>query len=277
MTKKISIQGFKGSWHHSVAVELFGKSIDLIERPTFENVFQDVDFQDADYGIVAIENTIYGSISNNLDLIFRFGHSIVGESFLRVKHNLIAFPGQKIEDIKEIHSHPVALAQCQKFLRESGAEIHESDDTAGFIKEIQENELKGVAGIASLQAAKIYEMEVYKTGIEDDKNNFTRFLIISKQPEKIVDANKTSVVIELHDKSGALASIVNIFAQNNVNMVKIESRPIVGRPWNYRFFIDYEMDIHSDKGKDILSKIQQNSSELRVLGSYKNKIPFQVI
>lgn len=277
MKNIISIQGFLGSFHHTVALEYFGKEVTLLERENFDKVFEDIENGRAEYGIIAIENTIYGSLYQNYDLLLDHELSIVGEHFLRIEHNLIGFPGQKLSDIHEVSSHPVALAQCSNFLKESGLKAVETNDTAGFIKKISEEKILNVAGIASEFAAKLYGMEIYKRGVEDDLSNFTRFLIISKKDHVVESANKTSIMIELKDKAGALASVINIFADNLVNLVKIESRPIAGKPWNYRFFIDYELDTNSQKGKELLLKLREKTSSLKILGSYKNKIPYQII
>lgn len=267
--KKVSIQGMIGSFHYIVATNLYGKELELFERNTFDEVFEDVKNNSAEVGIIAIENSIAGSILKNYDLLRNYDHNIIGEHYLRIEHNLMALDDQNLEDITEVRSHPMAILQCQEFLKTLNVKVVEVPDTAGAAKEIKEKNLKGVAAIASKAAAEVYGMKIIKENIETDKQNYTRFLVISKENIKVENADKTSIAVELPDKSGSLFKFLQVFDSFDVSMTKIESRPIIGRPWDYRFYIDYEMDIYSDKGKVLLDFLKKNSVEIQVLGSYK--------
>jgi len=269
MQMKVSIQGYKGSFHHIAATKHFEKDFEIIERDSFGEVFKDLETEKAEYGIIAIENTIAGSILTNLDLLLKYRYKIVGEVYLRIKHNLIAYPGQKKEEIKEVHSHIMALAQCEEYINEHNFEAVENPDTAGFAREISEKKLKGVAAIGSEMAAKIYGLEILDEEIEDHKMNFTRFWVISKKPRNVEDADKSSIMLELRDKFGSLSNAINIFAQEKVNLTKLESRPIIGRPWSYRFYIDLELDWNDPKGWRIQEKLDREADSIVHLGTYK--------
>lgn len=267
--KKISIQGHRGSFHDMVARDIFGSNSQILEKSSFEEVFEDVKSGKSDYGVVAIENSIAGSILENYDLLERYDLPIIGEYYLRIKHNLLALPGQSTSDIQEVHSHPMALKQCYPFLKKIQVKLVESEDTAASAREIKEKKLTGVAAIAGDLAARLYGLEVLAAGIETDKQNYTRFLVISKTKKRIKEANKSSIVVEVEHKPGSLAKVINCFAENNVNLTKIESRPIIGQPWEYRFYIDFELDAYGKKGTQVLDKVRSNSTHLKVLGSYR--------
>lgn len=267
--KKISIQGQRGSFHDIVARSVFGNNSQILERSNFEQVFEDVKSGKADYGIVAIENSVAGSILENYDLLQQYNLPIIGEYYLRIKHNLMALRGQTISDIKEVRSHPMALKQCHEFLKQLNVKLVESEDTASSAKEIQEKKLTEVAAIAGDLSARLYGLEVLAAGIETDKQNYTRFLVISKETNKLKSSDKTSIVVELKHAPGSLAKFINVFVLANVNLTKIESRPIVGRPWEYRFYIDYEQNAYSRGGQLLVEELRKNAVSLRLLGSYK--------
>jgi len=263
--KTISIQGSKGSFHDIVAQNIFGKDKEILERDSFLKVFLDVDGDAADVGIVAVENSIAGSIFQTYDLLQKYDLKIRAEYYLRIEHNLLAFPGQNIEDI---WSHPMALMQCGDFLNDKNFKLVEKSDTAGSAKEISENKAKGVAAIASKLAASMYGLEILAENIETDKQNYTRFFVISKNEIFNENPEKTSISLELAHKEGSLADVVDIFRDNKMNMTKIESRPILGRPWEYRFYIDYQLNSNKKEGEEFLKILQKACVDLKVLGSY---------
>ncbi|MFC2047082.1 prephenate dehydratase [Chloroflexota bacterium] len=267
---KISIQGYRGSYHDIVAREKFPDDLVLLERSAFYEVFEDVKRNSADFGIVAIENSIGGSILENFDHLTKYDLKIVGEVYLRIAHNLIVLPGVKMKDVKEVYTHPVAIIQCLDFLRKHPAiKRIETDDTAGSVKMIREKGLHDAAAIASRLAAEIYEMEILVRGIETDKNNYTRFLIISRDAKYSEKADKTSLVIRTAHRPGSLYKCLKCFADEGLNLSKIESRPIVGKTWNYYFYLDFEAAWNAPETKRALIELGKSASMVRIVGSYE--------
>jgi prephenate dehydratase len=268
----ISVQGVRGSFHEEAAAKIFGNPI-LLERDTFDEVFNDCSSDRCDYAITAIENSIVGSLIYNYDRLFKYDLNIVGETYLRISHNLIAAPGTTLYDITEIWSHPMAIEQCRTFLATHPAKVVEMDDTAGSVKKIMEEYPAGVAAIAGSRSAEIYGAYILLPSIETDPHNYTRFLVLSKEPKKR-PANKTntktSLVVRIDDKPGSLHDLLGTIREANVNLTKIESRPRVGVPWNYDFYLDLSMDAESTHGKALLGRLSDAVIFLKVLGSYPN-------
>lgn len=265
---KISIQGYKGSFHHIVAKYFFGENIDLNERNTFKEVFLDVVNNDVDFGIIAIENSIAGSIYENYDYFLKYNIFIIREIYLRIQQNLITLPETSIDDIKEIHSHIMAIRQCEDFLNKYPTwKIVETPDTALSVKYIHDTRSKYIGAIASSLSAELYGMKILQPSIETNKNNYTRFFVISNKDIFDIDADKSSIVCELEHKPGSLANLLNIFKEKNINLTKIESRPIVGDIWKYYFYIDLESNII-----DILDELNQYCKMLKLIGVYKKGI-----
>lgn len=267
---KVSIQGLKGAFHHIAANKFFGDDIEIVEKETFEDEFLSLQKDEIDHAVVAIENSIAGSIHQNYDLLLKYKFNIIGEIYLRIEHNLLGLNGQSISDIKEVRSHPMAILQCQDFLQKHHFKVVEHFDTAGSAKEIAEENLIGIGSIASSLAAEIYGLEIIQKGIETDKQNFTRFLIVSKNDSDRIK-NKISISVILEDKPGSLYKAIRVFDVFKVNMTKIESRPIIGKPWEYRFFIDFEVTDEKQTPL-ILEAIKTNTHEVVVLGEYKGGI-----
>jgi len=267
---KVSIQGYRGSFHDIVAREKFAEDAEIIERGDFFGVFDDVKSGLADFGIVAIENSIVGSFLDNYDLLWEYDLEVVGEVYLRVVLNLIALPGVKLKDINEVYSHPRAIQQCRNFL-EKHPKIKkvETDDTAGSVKMVKEMGLRNAAAIASNLAAEIYQMEILARGIETDKKNYTRFLIISRGAEYSERANKTSLVIRTDNRPGSLCKCLKCFVDEGINLSKIESRPIVGKVWQYYFYLDIEAGRDVSEGKRALRELNKVASMVKILGSYE--------
>lgn len=232
---KVSILGHRGSFHDIVAREKFPNA-ELIERGEFYEIFEDTKSGRADFGIIAIENSIGGSILENFDLLLKYDLKIVGEVYLRIIHNLIALPGVKIEDVKEVYSHPSALSQCLDFLQKHPQmKKIEASSTDSSVRMLKEKGLRNAAAIASSLAAEVYQMNILANGIETDKRNYTRFLIISREARYSEKANKTSLVMQTEHRPGSLYRCLKCFADGGLNLSKIESRPIIGKTWNYYF------------------------------------------
>jgi prephenate dehydratase len=222
--------------------------------------------------MVPIENSLAGSIHQNYDLLLRYDLKITGEHILRIEHCLIANPGSTLEDIRVVSSHPQALAQCDRFIRAHHLEREAAYDTAGAVKMLSETKRPDMAAIASTRAALIYSMNVLAKNIEDDPNNFTRFLALSRVGIAAAQAGsstyKTSVVFALPNEPGALFKALGVFALRDINLTKIESRPVPGKPWEYLFYLDFAERAASERGQRALQHLGEIATELRVFGSY---------
>ena len=271
MKKNIGIQGIKGSFHHIVANNFFGKEIHLAEFLSFEEMIYNLNNGKIDYAVMAIENSTAGSIIPNYALIDEYDVSIVGEYYLQITHNLMALKGQSLEDIKEVQSHPMALLQCRDFFKNnSSITLVEEKDTAQIAKKIADNKLKGLGAIASELACKIYDLEIIKENIQTIKKNQTRFVILQNiRPSKNKNINKASLKFELDHKRGSLATILNVLSDCKLNLTKIQSMPKIQTPWRYSFFVDVTFDNmeHYFKAKSI---VEIMAKEFKVLGEYKN-------
>ena len=271
MKKNIGIQGIKGSFHHIVANNFFGKEIHLAEFLSFEEMIYNLNDGKIDYAVMAIENSTAGSIIPNYALIDEYDISIVGEYYLQITHNLMALKGQSLEDIKEVQSHPMALLQCRDFFKNnSSITLVEEKDTAQIAKKIADNKLKGLGAIASELACKIYDLEIIKENIQTIKQNQTRFVILQNiRPSENKNINKASLKFELDHKRGSLATILNVLSDCKLNLTKIQSMPKIQTPWRYSFFVDVTFDNkeHYFKAKSI---VEIMAKEFKVLGEYKN-------
>lgn len=270
MNEKVAIQGLRGSFHHEAAELYFHDTLQLIECETFKDVIDSVTSGTADTGIMAIENSLAGSIIPNYNLVRKNKVDIVGEVGLRVRMNVIALPGTSIDQIKETHSHQMALRQCATFF-ENHPEIKmvESFDTAGSVKEIAEQKLEGIAAIASQQAAKEYGMEIIKAGIEDHDLNYTRFLILRKQGgEPVEGANKVSVYFQTGHEPGSLAKTLTIISGLGINLGKLQSHPVPSKNTLYGFFATLEIQ-EPDQLRDLEIVMNRLTSDFEILGMYK--------
>ncbi len=272
MNSIIAIQGAIGSNHHKVALNFYGEEITLKECLSFDALVDSLLNKTSSQGIMAIENTIVGSIIPNYALIDKNNLHICGEQYLNIHHHLMALPNQKIEDIKEVSSHPMALLQCKEFLKKyPHIKLVEDVDTAEVAKIISKQQLKGVAAIAPIIAAEIFGLEIIEDEIQTIKDNATRFVIVQtgKSNNGIDEINKASIKFELDHKRGSLATILNVMSDCKLNLTKIQSLPIIETPWKYSFFVDVTFDKYSDykKAKAILEIMAE---DLKVLGEYKN-------
>jgi prephenate dehydratase len=266
---KIAIQGTKGSYHHQAAEKFFGtSSMQLEELDSFKKVAQSITKSYSDYGLMAIENTIAGTLLPNYSLVSKYDLKIIGEVHLPIQHQLMALPGTKFEEIQEIQSHPMAILQCDQFLEHHPTiRIVETNDTASTAKKIQDSQLKNIAAIASELAAEIYGLEIIKRNIQTFPKNFTRFFVLAKDQEAPTRFNKASILFTTPHQSGSLASILNELVYLNVNMEKIQSVPIIEKPWEYAFHVDVSFE--SIEEFDLLiQRIQLKTHYLKILGKY---------
>jgi prephenate dehydratase len=273
--KKVAIQGVSGAFHEIAARQYFeGEEIEILPCITFKDLFRALAADESLLGIIAIENTIAGSLLQNHNLLRESGCMIVGEHKLRIEHNLAALPGQRIEDIQEVHSHPIALMQCEDFIDEHRhMKAIESEDTALSAKEIADNKIPGRAAICSSLAAEKYGLEVIARGIETNKRNFTRFLMIAEPTlaEEMTNGtllNKSSLVFTLPHEEGSLAKVLSILSFYHVNLTKIQSLPIIGREWEYQFYINLTFDDYT-RYRQSLDAIRPLTKDFQLLGEYK--------
>ncbi|MDL2143736.1 prephenate dehydratase [Flavobacterium tructae] len=275
MTTKIAIQGIKGSFHHQVVKEYFSENVDIDECLSFEELIDSLLSGKSEQAVMAIENSIAGPIIPNYALIDKNNIHIIGEHYLNIHQNLMALKGQKIEDIKEVHSHPMALLQCMDFLKQyPNIKLVEDKDTAETARRIQEKQLTGIAAIASKTASEMYNLEIIAPEIQTIKNNMTRFVIIKKEnsflPEN--EINRASIKFELDHKRGSLAAVLNVMSDCKLNLTKIQSLPKIETPWKYAFFVDVTFEKYEDfaKAKSLLNIMAEY---FKVLGEYKNTKP----
>ncbi|QDW19066.1 prephenate dehydratase [Flavobacterium sp. KBS0721] len=275
MTTKIAIQGIKGSFHHQVVKEYFSENVAIDECLSFEELIDSLLSGKSDQAVMAIENSIAGPIIPNYALIDKNNLHIIGEHYLSIHQNLMTLKGQKIEDIKEVHSHPMALLQCMDFLKQyPNIKLVEDKDTAETARRIQEKQLTGIAAIASKTASEMYDLEIIAPEIQTIKNNMTRFVIIKKQNSFLPESeiNRASIKFELDHKRGSLAAVLNVMSDCKLNLTKIQSLPKIETPWKYSFFVDVTFEKYQDfaKAKSLLNIMAEY---LKVLGEYKNTKP----
>jgi prephenate dehydratase len=270
--KRIAIQGGYGAFHEIAAINYFnGEEIEIVPRDTFDDLFESLEQHQVDFGITAIENTLAGSILPNYGLILNSNMTIVGEIYLRIKQNLVALPGQKIDDLKEVYSHAMAILQCQQFFKQHRhIKLIDKNDTALSAKEIRENNLMQVGAIASELAAKKYGLEVIEPSIETNKTNYTRFLILkdTNGRNKVEDPNKSSIHFTLSHKFGSLSKVLSILSFYEMNLTKIQSMPIVGQEWQYQFYVDVMFDDYT-RYQHAVDAIKPFTDDLNILGEYR--------
>ena len=266
---KIAIQGEKGSFHEVAARQYFNyDEIEILACNTFDLELITLKNGEVDFAVMAIENARSGSILYNYTLIRESGMKILGEHNLRIKQNLMALPNQKISDIKEIRTHPIAIAQCMTFLNQfPGITLIESDDTAGSARQISETKVKGVAAIAPSHAAEIYGLEIMASGIETYKQNYTRFLVVGSEDKGNTRGNKVSICFSTGHKPGSLAKVLVKLAELDINLSKIQSVPRLNGEWEYMFYVDLELNKNTKS--DIIRRVlDKYTSNLEILGVY---------
>jgi prephenate dehydratase len=275
---RIAFQGERGAFSEEAALKLAGPDATLVPRPTFEAAFSAIHDGVADFILAPIENSLAGSVHRSFDLLVESDLHIIGEEIIPIVHNLIAPPGARIEDLTVVESHPVALAQCETFFIEHPSlKRVAAEDTAGSVRDVMRRGDPTHAAIASKRAAHIYGGSILRAHLEDDPENYTRFLLLAPptHPEGTPGAagdpaaDKLSLVFELAHLPGALYHSLAPFAQRNINMMKIESRPMRGKPWQYRFHLDLQASANDPEVRAAISELQKFSAQLRILGSYK--------
>jgi prephenate dehydratase len=264
---RIAFQGEPGAYSEQAVFEYLGQA-ETQPCESFDKVFEAVSSGQCGSALIPIENSLAGSIHQNYDLLMRNQLHIVGEYFLRVRHCLIVMPGVKASEIKRAISHPQALEQCASYLRSHGIQAEQVYDTAGGVKILKQTGRRDTAAIASRRAAELHGMQILEEGIEDDHENYTRFLAIARQALRPQSDAKTSIVFTLRNDPGALFKALSVFALRDIDLTKIESRPLRGKPWEYLFYIDFLGAAHEDAAKRALEHLAEYAVMLRVLGSY---------
>lgn len=272
--KTIAFQGERGAFSEEAAYKLLGRNIQVLPCPTFEALFASVAKGSASRCLAPIENTLAGSVYENYDLLLKNDLHIVAEAKLRIVHNLIAFPGTTLRNLQRVYSHPVALAQCNRFFS-SHPKVERVPfyDTAGSVKMLAAERPTGSAAIASRVAASFYRARILKTHLEDHSENFTRFLLLSPRPVVSPRANKVSIVFSTRNVPGALYKCLSVFALRDIDLSKMESRPVSGRPWEYFFYLDFAGNIKEERCRKALEHLEEVTNFLRVLGCYESARP----
>ena len=271
---RVAIQGVKGSFHHAVAQSYYGEGLTLVECETFDTTVNTLLEDKANQAVMAIENSIAGSIIPNYALIDQNELQIVGEYALSIHHNLMALPGQTLADLKEVHSHPMALLQCKDFFKDyPHIRLVEAEDTADEARRISENKISGIAAIASVAAADLYNLEVLASSIQTIKNNVTRFVIVQKKGTEVPqeNINKADLKFTLAHQRGSLAAVLNVMSDCQLNLTKIQSLPVIETPGKYAFFVDVTFDEFEfyDKARKLITIM---ASHFEILGEYAQHI-----
>jgi prephenate dehydratase len=264
---RVAFQGEPGAFSEQAAYEYFGQ-VETLPCESFDSVFTAVTSGESEFGLIPIENSLAGSIHQNYDLLLRHDLHIVGEYFLRVRLCLITLPGVEKAEIRKVITHPQPLGQSAGYLRKLGVKTEAVYDTAGSVKMLKASGERATAAIASKRAAEIYEMQILEEGIEDNPENYTRFLAIAQTPVTPVGEAKTSIVFSLKNQPGALFKALSVFALRDIDLTKIESRPLAGKPWEYLFYIDFIGAIHEMQVGKAIDHLGEYALDLRVLGSY---------
>jgi len=267
---KIAIQGYEGSFHEMAARKYYGKHLNIVPSDSFTHMISNtLNEQLCDEGVMAIENSIAGSILSNYSLLEESDLTITGEVYLEIGQHLMALPGQSIQDISEVHSHPMAILQCRKFFKHlPHIKLIETEDTAKSAQHIQKNQLYGVAAIASKLAAELFQLEIMAHNIENATKNYTRFLVLSRN-EDVQTGNKASLHFKVTHEPGSLVKAMQTLSDEGINISKIQSIPIIESDWQYSFHVDIEFD-NTNQYKKAIKGLQTNCQELKVLGVYKN-------
>jgi prephenate dehydratase len=269
---RVAIQGIRASFHEEAAFKYFGENIDTIECNSFKQTFEALKNDEADYVVMAIENSIAGSILPNYSLMMSYSFPVVGEVYVPIQLHLMALPGVKFENIKYVTSHPIAIRQCIDFFDEyPHLNIVESNDTAACAKRIRDEELTDTVAIANTLAAKLYGLDVLERRIESNKKNFTRFLILTGHENAKTKSgvnNKASLCFQVSNQVGSLAKVLNIFAQENVNMSKIQSMPVLGKRNEYNFYVDIEWN-EAKQYDTAIRQILKYTQNFNIIGEYK--------
>lgn len=269
---KIAIQGKQASYHDIAARRYYGDSVITVNYDLpFKNVFAGL--KEHGQAVVAIENSLYGSINEVYDLLESTNSYIIGEIYLRIEHCLLGLPGAKIAELKEVHSHPIALAQCEEYLDTDLKHVQrfEHFDTAGSAESVKKWGNKTIAAIAGREAAQLHGLEILANNIETNKENYTRFVVLSSQEKHIDRPTKASLTLKTADKPGALYEALGFFAKQGLNLSKLESRPIIGKAWHYVFYLDVESPNISSLLPPVVDRLKSVGCEVQLLGLYEKE------
>jgi prephenate dehydratase len=267
---RVAFQGERGAYSEAAAVAFFGDSVQPIPYNDFDSVFEAVTNNQADRGVLPVENSLAGSIHRNYDLLLRYELSIVGEVQIPIAHQLIALPGVTLADVKKVYSHPQALAQCEQSLTNllPQAERVASYDTAGSVKMLKEENITNGAGLASQRAAEIYGANILQADMQDDAENYTRFVVVAREPIVPEGEAKTSIVFSIKNQPGSLFKGLAVFALRDIDLTKIESRPLQGKRWQYLFYVDFAGSQDDEHCRNALNHLQEITTFFKLLGSY---------
>jgi chorismate mutase/prephenate dehydratase len=266
--KTVAFQGERGAYSENAVYQFFGTTAKVKPCRDFRDVFESVKKQEAQAGVVPVENSIEGSVNQNYDLFFTYDLKVCGEVIVKVAHCLIANPGTSLDAVKAVYSHPQALAQCRSFLERLNCELIPTYDTAGSVKLIKEKKLTNAAAIASEKAAELYGMKILARDIADNTENYTRFFVLSKEDSPITGKDKTSIIFSAKHEPGSLYHALGEFAKRNINLTKIESRPTKKTPWEYNFYLDFEGHRTEPRCAEALKALEKHATFVRILGSY---------
>ncbi len=267
--KRIAIQGIRASFHEEAAFKFFGEDIQTIECNSFRETCEALKKKEADFAVMAIENSIAGSILPNYSLLRDYNFTIVGEVYLNIQLHLMGLPGVKFEDVKFVESHPIAIRQCVDFFYEyPNIQVKESTDTAACAKKIRDEQLTDTVAIANMLAAKLYGLDILERRIESNKKNYTRFLILTETSKaQSISANKASLSFQVGNEVGSLAKILNIFAEQEINLSKIQSMPVLGKRNEYNFYVDIEWD-HQQAYETAIRQVLKYAVNFTIMGEY---------
>ena len=265
---RVAYQGEPGAYSENAVLSYFGSPSQPVACRRFSDVFRSVETGETEFGVVPIENSIEGSVNQVYDLFLKYDHKVCGEIVLKIAHCLIANPGVNLDGIKVIYSHPQALEQCRGFLEGLNCEMMSTYDTAGSVKMIKEKKLMDAGAVAGKRAAEIYEMSVLAEDVSDNPNNYTRFFVLSKTDVSPSGNDKTSVIFSTKHLPGALFQVLEEFAERDINLTKIESRPTKRRPWEYNFYLDFEGHKSEKRCAEALEGLRNKAVFVKVLGSY---------
>ncbi|MDE1861010.1 MAG: prephenate dehydratase [Candidatus Micrarchaeota archaeon] len=265
--RSVAYYGEPGSYSEYAAFTYFWSDVKLMPIKYLPEIFEAVE-RNVDYGVVPIENSIEGAVTQTYDMLLKHRVRIVGEHIVKISHCLLANEGVRLKDVKKVYSHPQALGQCREYIQKIKADPIPYYDTAGSAKMVSQEKLKDSAAIASERAAKLYHLEILAKGIETNRYNFTRFFVISKKFRKVGKADKTSIVFSVKNTPGSLFSALTCFSVNRINLLLLQSRPIVGRPWEYNFYVDCEGEENQTALKDSIQRLREDTAFVKVLGSY---------
>jgi len=266
--RNVAFQGEPGAYSETAVFQFFGSKAQAKPCRDFRDVFENVKNEEVSAGVVPVENSLEGSINQNYDLFFSYDLKVCGEVIVKIAHCLIVNPGTTMNQIKAVYSHPQALAQCRSYLEKTNWEIIPTYDTAGSVKIIKEQKLKNAAAIASQRAAELHNMQILARDIADNKENFTRFFVLSKQDSALTGKDKTSIIFSAKHEPGSLYNALSEFAKRKINLTRIESRPTKKTAWEYNFFLDFEGHRTEPQCAEALRALEKYAIFVKILGSY---------